>query len=70
MAKDQSSGCENTVKIVYSREMERRYPTNPVENADRVALPAAMLGGSSSSSPWRQVLRISPGCMGLDISNG
>lgn len=32
------------MKIVYSREMERRYPTNPVENADRVALPAAMLG--------------------------
>ncbi len=36
-------GCEGTVKIVYSREMENRYPTNPVENADRVSLPAAML---------------------------
>jgi acetoin utilization deacetylase AcuC-like enzyme len=31
------------VKIVYSREMGRRYPTNPVENPDRVSLPAAML---------------------------
>jgi hypothetical protein len=31
------------VKIVYSREMEKRYPTNPVENPDRVSLPAEML---------------------------
>ena len=31
------------MKIVYSREMEKRYPTNPVENPDRVSLPAEML---------------------------
>jgi len=31
------------VKIVYSREMEKRYPTNPVENPDRVSFPAKML---------------------------
>jgi len=31
------------VKIVYKRELEKRYPTNPVENPDRVSLPAAIL---------------------------
>ena len=31
------------MKIVYKREMEKRYPTNPVENPDRVSLPSAML---------------------------
>ena len=32
-----------SVKIVYSRKYEQRYPANPVENPDRVRLPAAEL---------------------------
>jgi acetoin utilization deacetylase AcuC-like enzyme len=32
------------VKIVYSRKYEQRYPANPVENPDRVRLPAVELG--------------------------
>ena len=31
------------VKIVYSRKYEQRYPANPVENPDRVRLPAVEL---------------------------
>jgi acetoin utilization deacetylase AcuC-like enzyme len=31
------------VKIVYSRKYEERYPANPVENPDRVRLPAVEL---------------------------
>ncbi len=31
------------MKIVYSREFERRYQANPVENPDRVRLPAGAL---------------------------
>ncbi|MFZ3149489.1 MAG: histone deacetylase family protein, partial [Methanothrix sp.] len=31
------------MKIVYSRKYEQRYPANPVENPDRVRLPAAEL---------------------------
>jgi acetoin utilization deacetylase AcuC-like enzyme len=33
----------NNVKIVYSRIYEQRYPANPVENPDRVRLPAVEL---------------------------
>ncbi len=32
-----------TVKIVYSRAFRERYSTNPVEDPDRVALPAQVL---------------------------
>lgn len=31
------------MKIVYSREMEERYPANPVENPDRISLSASIL---------------------------
>ena len=31
------------MKIVYSRKYEERYPANPVENPDRVRLPAVEL---------------------------
>ena len=31
------------MKIVYSREMQARYPGNPVENPDRISLPASVL---------------------------
>jgi acetoin utilization deacetylase AcuC-like enzyme len=50
------------MKIVYAKEYERRYPTNPVESPERVAAPARMLRGCPfvlpRSASFEEIARI------------
>ena len=39
------------MKIVYSKKFEQKYPTNPVENPDRVSLSAQELRGYEFMEP-------------------
>ncbi|MDD1753976.1 MAG: histone deacetylase family protein [Methanotrichaceae archaeon] len=39
------------MKIVYSKKFEQKYPTNPIENPDRVSLPAQELQGYEFIEP-------------------